>query len=511
MGNEIELKLRIAKSDVAHFKHHLIAMSKVMQISSPTTRKVLSTYYDTPSLILLHWGISLRLRRDARKWMQTIKTAGNAVSGLHQRIEIESEVANGQLDFSKLSNTIYQDFLRQESLQHQIKPIFSTNIQRTEWQLSFVNGDQIALMLDIGELVAGDKRVAISEIELELIQGNAGRLFELALQLQQDIPLTIENKSKAHRGYAYYRPQPLGIVNANPPKLHRKMKASEALTLIIQECLTQLQGNQEMVLYGKDIEGVHQMRVALRRLRSALTVFGCTTNKQNCVKLITELKWITGVLGTARDLDVFTSQTLPLVIKQLQNESSLALLAKHARQHRLQAYVDTREALNSQRYQRLLLTLEDWLVNQRWQNVKLVKRRAEAVAQSILVKHYKKLNKCGKNLSQDDAEQRHATRIAAKKLRYAAEFFADFYPAKLSKSFIKSLAALQDQLGVMNDINVTNALIIKLIGARPTRNLVAAHHLLKGWNAHQLLLTTQLSNTTWKQFSDHEPFWLTSN
>jgi triphosphatase len=509
MGNEIELKLRIAKSDVAHFKRQLTAMSKDMQISGPTTRKVMSTYYDTPSLILLHWGISLRLRRDARKWMQTIKSAGNAVNGLHQRIEIENEVANGQLDFNKFTNTVYENFLRQESLQHQIQPIFSTNIQRTEWQLSFVNGDQVELVLDIGDLIAGDKREPICEIELELKQGNAGRLFEIALQLQQHIPLWIENISKAHRGYAYYRPQQPSIVSANPAKLHRKMKASEALTAIVQECLTQLQGNQEMVLYGKDIEGVHQMRVALRRLRSALNVFGCVSSKQHCNKLITELKWITGVLGTARDLDVFTSQTLPLVVKQLQNESSLALLAKHARQHRLQAYTDTREALNAQRYQRLLLTLADWLANQRWQNEKLVKHRAGAVAQSILAKHYKKLKKSGKTLSQGDAKQRHATRIAAKKLRYAAEFFADFYPAKQSKLFLKSLAALQDQLGVMNDINVTNALIVKLIGAHPPRNLVAAHYLVKGWNAHQLLLTAQLSNTTWKQFSDQKPFWLT--
>lgn len=511
MSNEIELKLRIAKSDVAHLKHQLAAMSKDMQISNPSTRKVLSTYYDTPTLILLHWGISLRLRRDTRKWIQTIKTTDSALSGLHQRMELESEVPNGKLDFSKFTNTDYDDFLSQESLQNQIRPIFSTNIQRTEWQLSFNNGDQVELVLDIGDLVAEDKREPICEIELELKQGNPGRLFETALQLQQHIPLYIENISKAQRGYAYYRPQLPSIVSANPPKLHHKMKASEALTAIVQECLTHLQSNQDMVLYGKDVEGVHQMRVALRRLRSALNVFGCVSSKQHCKYLIAELKWITGILGNARDLDVLITQTMPPLIKHLQNEPSLILLEKQARKHRLQAYADTREAINAQRYQRLLLTLEDWLANERWGAEKIMNDRADEIAQSMLSKRYKQLKKSGKNLSQDDAEERHATRIAAKKLRYAAEFFADFYPPKQTKAFIKRLSKLQDQLGLMNDINVTNTLIVKLIGAHPPRNIMAAHYLFKGWNAYQLMHTSEIMHATWQQLADQKPFWLSKD
>lgn len=507
MANEVELKLRIAKSDVFRLKHQLSAMSKDMQISNPTTRKVLSTYYDTPTLSLLDWGISLRLRRDARKWIQTIKTSGNALSGLHQRMELESEVANGRLDFSKFANTAYHHFLSQESLQNQIKPIFDTNIQRTEWQISFKNGDEIELVLDTGELVVADRREPINEIELELKQGNAGRLFELALQLQQHIPLAIENKSKAHRGYAYYRSQPLYTVNAKPPKLHRKMKASDALSVIVQECLTQFQGNQDMVLYGKDIEGVHQTRIAIRRLRSALNVFGCVTSKQPCKDLLTELKWIAGILGDARDLDVLMTQTLPPLLKQLQNEPSLIELAKQARKQRLQAYADTREAMQTQRYQRLLLKIGDWLSNERWQTEKIENHHVNEVAQAILNKRYKQLKSIGKNLLKDEAAERHATRIAAKKLRYAAEFFAGLYPPKKTKAFMKSLSTLQDQLGALNDINVTDTLIAKLAVARPLRKWHTAHYLVKGWNAHQLMLTTANMNISWQQFAEQKPFW----
>lgn len=507
MANEVELKLRIAKSDVLRLKHQLSAMSKGMQIGNPTTRKVLSTYYDTSALSLLDWGISLRLRRDARKWIQTIKTSGNAPSGLHQRMELESEVANGRLDFSKFNNTAYHHFLSQVSLQSQIKPIFSTNIQRTEWQILFKNGDEIELVLDTGELVVADKREPISEIELELKKGNAGRLFELALLLQKHVPLTIENNSKAHSGYAYYRPQPLNIVSANPPKLHRKMKASDALSVIVQECLTQLQGNQDVVLYGKDIEGVHQMRIATRRLRSALNVFGCVTSKQSCKDLLTELKWISGILGDARDLDILTTQTLPPLLKQLQNEPSLIELAKQARQQRLQAYADTRKAIHTQRYQRLLLKVGDWLSNERWQTEEIENYHVNEIAQTILNKRYKQLKSVGKNLLKDEVAERHATRIAAKKLRYAAEFFANLYPPRQAKAFMKSLSTLQDQLGTMNDINVTDTLIAKMAGARPPRKLQTAHYLVKGWNAHQLMLTTEKMNITWQQFTKQKPFW----
>jgi triphosphatase len=507
MTNEVELKLSINKSETAKLKRLLSEMSDGVQISPPLTRKVLSTYYDTPTLTLLDRGISIRLRRASRKWFQTIKATGSALSGLHQRMELESEVANGQLDFSKLTETTYADFFNQNTIQNQIAPIFSTDIQRTEWQLTFDNGDAIELVLDIGQLLAGGNHEPISEIELELKQGNAGRLFEFALQLQQNIPLSIENKSKAHRGYAYYRPQPPAIVKANSLKLRRKMKASEALKQIVQECLMQLQGNQDMVLYGKNIEGVHQMRIALRRLRSALNVFSCVVSKQRCATLLTELKWITAILGHARDLDVFITQTLPPLLNQLQNEPSLVLLAKKAKQERLQAYAKVREALNGQRYQRLLLTLEDWLLNERWKTGNVVERSVVEIAQIMLSKHYKQLKKSGKNLLQAEPEERHAARIAAKKLRYAAEFFVHFYSPQKSSAFISSLSQLQDQLGIMNDISVTDTIFIKLIGHHPPRNMMVAHYLFKGWNAYKLMQSATMTNTSWQKFTEQKPFW----
>lgn len=510
MTNEIELKLRIEKSDIPSLKHQLatIASESVdIAISKPSTHKTLSVYYDTPDLTLLDRGISLRLRRAARKWTQTLKGKGNALSGLHQRMELESELKRGELDFNKITDPTYSAFFEQAAIQQALTPIFSTDVQRTTWELSFGNGDQIELVLDVGELIAKNNREPICEIELELKQGHQGRLFAFALLLQEQLPLSIENISKAEKAYAYYRPQSPTIVKAKPVKLRRKMLANKAFKKIAETCLIQLQGNQDMVLHGSDVEGVHQMRIALRRLRSALKVFSEITEKKSSACIIEELEWMTNILGDARDLDVLVTQTLPPMLKQMQNQASLVSLAKIAKQKRLQAYSEARQAITSQRYQRLLLTLGDWLENQRWVKQKTAEVTVDAIAKATLSKRYKQLKKGGKWLNHAESEERHETRIAAKKLRYLAEFFAELYPSKNTKPLIKCLSQLQDQLGIMNDISVTSELLIKVMGQKPTRRLMTAKYLIDGWNAHRLLPCTSDMEAAWEQFSQQKPFW----
>lgn len=505
MANEVELKLRIAAPDILRLKRH--PAIKAAQLGKPIARKLLSIYYDTPKLTLLDLDISLRVRRVSKSWMQTVKGKGAASAGLHQRMEFEEVIAFGHPDFSKIIDPELTQIFDDAALRNALSPIFSTDVRRTAWQLAFDNGDQIELALDLGELVVGEKREPISEIELELIQGNAGRLFEFALTLQQNIPLALENISKAQRGYDYYRQQPLSIVKANPVLLHRDMSAHTALKQIAWECLTHLQGNQGMVLHGEDIEGVHQMRVALRRLRSALNVFRQIASKQSYASIIEELRWITDVLGHARDLDVFVTQTLPPVLQQLPELPSLILLNKKAERARQQTYAAVRAALSSQRYQRLLLTLGDWLENERWHDSNAVECSVFDVAKRMLAKRHKRLKQHGKRLLHAYPEERHATRIAAKKLRYASEFFASLYPKKSLRDFLPALTKLLDKLGVVNDIAVTESLIRRLIGEHPKPVLNEALHLFTGWNACNALHYKQDMEHLWNQFADQKSPW----
>jgi len=510
MPNEIELKLSISSAHLPKLRHHPAILAALT--GKPVTRKLTSIYYDTPLLALLDAGISLRVRRMSGGWFQAVKAAGHSLAGLHQRMEWEDIIAFGHPDFSKITEPALIKIFDDPALRAALAPIFTTEVHRTEWHLAWENGDQVELALDLGDLIigTGDHAKAlesISEIELELKGGNTGRLFDLALELQRDIPLQLENISKAQRGYAHYRPQPPAIVKAQKTHLQRHIRAHEAFRQIAWECLGQLQANQEMVLHGTDIEGLHQMRVALRRLRSAISVFGEIIAQDTAAPLRDELRWLSNTLGLARDLDIFVAETLPPILQRLQDHHGLVQLRTKAESVRKSAYKDVRDLLRSQRYHRLLLELGAWLENGRWHRADTSDFSAFDLSKRMLAKRHRQLRKHGSKLAEMHPEERHATRIAAKKLRYTAEFFSSFYPELKYRAFLRSLAKIQDTLGYLNDISVTEHLIRKLTGTRPSSELDESLLLLSGWNAcnatHQLLSLGKV----WRSFARNTPFW----
>lgn len=207
MTLEIELKLRIAPTDIFRLKRHPAIRAAATE--KPVTRKLTSIYYDTPQLALLDAGISLRVRHISGRWFQAIKTAGTASAGLHQRMEWEDRIACGHPDFGKITDPVLTRVFDCPDLRAALTPVFRTETRRTEWMLVFDPDDRVELALDVGALIIGEQREPISEIELELKGGCRSRLFELALLLQQDIPLHPENTSKAQLGYNRLLPRAL--------------------------------------------------------------------------------------------------------------------------------------------------------------------------------------------------------------------------------------------------------------------------------------------------------------
>lgn len=506
METEVELKLSIDRKDVARLRRHPAILTAC--IGKPITRKLISIYYDTPELKLLDAGISLRVRHVAGHWLQTLKAADRSIAGLHQRMEWEDVITVDHPDFTKILDPVLIKLFADRELRDALTPIFRTEVRRQVWQLVFDNGDKIELALDLGKLVAGKSRESISELELELKAGSAGRLFDLALELQKLVPVKLDNISKGQRGYAYYRAQPPSVFKAQPLKLARKADAHSAFKKIAWECIHHLQSNQDVVLHGADVEGVHQMRVALRRLRSAFVLFRKVLGRENSIALLAELSWLGDVLGKARDLDVFITQTLPVVMTQFENHAGLQQLHNKALTAQTEAY-DLRTVLSSQRYHALLLTLGAWLENERWNDDSHNTKHAKAlsIAKASLTKYHKQLRQTGKSLSNLSPEERHATRIAAKKLRYASEFFASFYSSAKSKSFIRKLTQLQDQLGVLNDMIITESLLHQLIGSYPKGVLNEALHIFTGWNACNATHGLVVMDKAWRKFISQKSFW----
>jgi len=295
-----------------------------------------------------------------------------------------------------------------------------------------------------------------------------------------------------------------------PPKLRGNIDAHTAFKRIAWDCLSQLQDNQEIVLHDTDVvEGVHQMRVALRRLRAVFSFFRKVLEHENIVTLLAEINWLADTLGKARDIDVFVTQTLPAVTIDFKHHTGLQKLRNKALNAQIAAYKDVRAALLSQRYHHFLQTLANWLENEGWCKKPPNPKHNNMldIAITALDRRYHQLCQCGKHLSRMHPERRHAARIAAKKLRYTAEIFTSLYPSVKSRAFISNLSQLQNHLGILNDIATIEKLLHQLIGSSSDKSLNEALHIIVGWNACSSIHSLEKTDEAWKAFISKKPFW----
>jgi len=505
MSTEIELKLRIVPKDIDKFLRH-----PLLQSATGTSQQLYNTYFDTTEHTLLQQGVGLRVRRIGDKRLQTLKTAGSGKSGLHQRQEWELEITGDTPDYTQFPEGALPDWCADKNHLEQIEALFITDFKRITWNL-LVDGSDIEVALDQGIVKTETASCPISEIELELKSGSAAQLYQAALSLQKDLPLLIQNKSKAALGYALHQPKPLQFHKAGAVKLTPDMTAEQAGIFIIWHSLGQLQANEDMVLYGEDIEGVHQMRVALRRLRSCLNLYEPLIPKKTYTKYHRELKWMAGVLGVARDWDVFALSLQQMQEAAIQKSSidfkGLNNLPKQVAEKQALAYIAVREALRSPRYSRMLLSLGKWLTQLRWRRKSAaeVLQRLDApvieFASQVLESHYQGIKR--ENLAQLDSEQLHQLRISIKKLGYGSRFFAKLYPSQLVRPYSKNLSCLQDELGILNDAHVA-AYLLNQIGLDKN---APVRHFLTGWYAHQQATHYATLEKAWQTFIEQKIFW----
>ena len=159
-----------------------------------------------------------------------------------------------------------------------------------------------------------------------------------------------------------------GWQKAELPELTPSTTAEVALTEIILGCVEHLRGNEACVLSREHEEGIHQMRVATRRLRSCLALYGKFIPSEQLDHITGELKWLIGELGPARDWDVFVADGFTPVTKQLEAEDRLTELGEQIERLRDEAYVRAQAAVGSQRYLGLVLLLHSWAEGRGWRD-----------------------------------------------------------------------------------------------------------------------------------------------
>jgi inorganic triphosphatase YgiF len=514
-NTEVELKLLVDPGDIAALRRHPLVKS--LARGTPRTRRLFSIYFDTGDFLLRRHGVALRVRKDGRRWIQTVKGSGEAMAGLHRRAEWESGVAGPRPDFTKLAALPAGDLLSSREVRDRLCPLFTTTFGRTAWLLESPEGDRLEMALDVGEVRAEKARLPICEVELELKAGSPAFLYEIALALQETLPLRTENASKAERGYALCSPPaPPAPVKAAPLLLSPGLTVGEALRAAIWNCIDHLQANQAgFVRAGGayDPEYVHQMRVAVRRLRSVLGVFSAIAPGIRDAPLLAELRWLAERLGAARDWDVFLAETLAPVAAALSDAEPVARLVREGNRLCQVRRAEAREAAASQRYYRLLLTLGAWIYREPWRRGLTEPQSAvldgpvSVPASEILERRHRRLRRRGRNLADLPAGERHAVRIAAKKLRYAAEFFAGLYPGKRSGRYIKALAALQGELGFLNDQVAARRLLAELGGSRPGPRRARALGAVAGWMACRQSCHLARLPRAWEHFRRQAVFW----
>jgi triphosphatase len=512
---ETELKLKIAPDAAAALVRH--PALKALKRSRPRAAHVTSTYFDTADGELAAAGVALRLRRDGKHWVQTVKGASSPVAGgLSARPEFEWPVQGPQLDPLRFATTPFRRALGKAE-KRGLAPRFTTEITRTTIPLTFPDSTMARLCIDVGEVRTEDGdpvlRQPMHEIELELEAGDPRRLYELAQTLARDVALAFEPATKAERGYALRQPHPPEPVRADDADLPGKSSAGMAFAAIMQSCLAQIEGNARGVLAFDDPEWIHQMRIGVRRLRACLSLARRGIATERIEPLRVELRWLAQELGPARDFDVFVTATLPAFREGIARGGGAALapalssLAARAAARRREARKHARAAVASSRFVRLVLATAALAASPEVHvavgaHEGKLAELAREFARPLLKRRHQALVALGTDLAHAAPEARHAARLAAKKLRYATEFFASLYPKKKTRAYCKALATLQEELGAWNDAAVAARLAADLTA--PQSPAAAA---FGGWAAARGATRSGALADAWLRFTKARPFW----
>ncbi|MDR0777545.1 MAG: CHAD domain-containing protein [Azonexus sp.] len=469
MSTEIELKLQLDAKNARKLAEHPLLAGL-----APQRQRLLNTYYDTPDLALHQRRVALRFRRKGWDWLLTVKSAEPASGGLAVRNEWETTATPGQFDFAHVNVPELKNFL--DTATARLEPIFTTDFRRQIWRVPF-GESLIELALDRGHIASGDHRERLCEIELELLEGHVTDIFGLTRSLQKHLQLYPAIASKAERGYRLFRDEAPRPFKAKPPPLAADMTPVEAFRGIALACLEHYQRNEPGLQDGGEVEFVHQARVALRRLRSAIKLFTPILPPEFVTAYGQTWQTLASALGDARNWDVFLAETLPPIQAHFPDHRDVKRLRDTARQRARHARRSIARLLTLREYPSLIVeftaavyALSDTLP------LPLKQFASERLAQ-----HARRACKLAEKHAMLNAADRHRMRIAFKKLRYATEFFAPLLPTKRLAPTLAALGRLQDELGLINDHVTAETLIKEVLPRRspgPLHGWMAGRHAL---------------------------------
>ncbi len=366
MASELELKLAATPEKLNEIIR--LEFPGVASQSAWKKQPLVNTYYDTVNFKLRKMAIAMRIREVGDKTIQTVKSAGKAIGGLHQRNEDEIELESNQLDILKIADP-YLQILVEEAFEEDgdYLACFKTDFSRTQCLLTFSDDTIIEVALDLGTITADDQSLPICEVELELVQGSAEYIFAIGRYLIKELDLTLYNASKARRGYSLCKNLAKDSFRMQVLELSQGVESEQAFEQI---CFSGLKHWQyyELFLNDKNAHSaVLEMYRALIYLQHVYMVFGgliprrATDDLRNSWSWLSESmrpivdaakhkRYLMNYLKQKADWDLVESQR-----KKINGEVQLAI-------------AQFKSLLATPRYNLMMLNMSQWLYFKEWRS-----------------------------------------------------------------------------------------------------------------------------------------------
>jgi inorganic triphosphatase YgiF len=500
---ETELKFALSPDARRLVERHAVLADPAAGAAATHTDR--TTYYDTSDHALHAAGFSLRIRHclDDGKYVQTVKAAITGSS--LRRQEWQWTLSDDGLDLERLDEV--PGLLAAMNGSADLQPVFCTEVRRRQQMLHRPDGSLVELALDDGVIVTSGQSESLSELEIELKAGSEQTLFGVGLDLVQAAPLSLQVESKADRGYR--------LQDCNGPKARKaqgvaldpEATVAACFARLAESVMEHLLSNQPAALRGDEAEGVHQMRVAVRRLRSLLVLFGPLLERRSCGRFEDELRHLGDCLGTARDWDVFLGETLPSAASDGVATGWIEALQAAAETKRHAAHQAAKKAIGAPSFARFAVAFQAWS-----------RCKASALAHDgdramgggglpadLLDRLEHKLAKRLGDVDKRDAASLHAVRKSAKKLRYGVEYLDSLFGAEAGR-YAKRCNRLQKKLGTLNDLETAERQIAELVG-NGRLDLAPAAGALSNWCEARRPKCLKKALKACTTFAKRDPFW----
>lgn len=515
MNGEIALEFHCSPEDLQRLR--TLPIIKKLTVGRAYTRHLSGVYFDTPGRLFRKNHITLDVHTNGRRYIQCVTSEENRVGGIVVHDRCENRVVTDAPDPYVIKNTDLRRLVDRLG-RNRMKEVFRVDFKRTAYRLNLGEGGAATLDLDCGEIIAGSNSEPFNEARLTLNAGAPRQLLDLALEILSAAPLRVAVAGRTERGFAMVEGR--GSSRRKNAKLDLSEDATfeDALVHTIRHCLKHLLANETNVLESEDPEGVHQMRVALRRLLSALQLFKSVLPPDQCRHVVSEAKWLTKQLAETRDWDVFINEIVAPAAAHSDEKGPFSVLLERTATQRARCRKASRQAILSGRYTRFLLLVGTWTARRAWRDRPASETSAllfspvtDLSDNLINIKHGKVTDK-GRRFDELTVAERHQLRIQVKKLRYAVDFFSSLYPHDRIRPYAAMLSKLQDSLGYCNDVAVAETLVSRLVAeCKDDRNdalqCQRAGGIVIGWHTHILALSEETLRKDLRNFIRTKRFW----